>query len=88
MGFWNPRINSLGTIFPPSKKPIKLGQGKSGNEIKSLNDGRAYNEYHHIHLNILEELVTILERLTPQNHTSESKRLAILKSLKRMLGVS
>ena len=41
-----------------------------------------------MHLNALEEMVTALETLTPQSQMSESKRLAALKSLKRMLELS
>ena len=39
-------------------------------------------------LNTLEKMVTALETLTPQIHMSETKILAALKPLERMLELS
>ncbi len=52
------------------------------------NDGCACNECPHMRLNTLEKMVAALETLTPQIHMSESKRLAALKPLERMLELS
>jgi len=52
------------------------------------NDGCACNECPHMRLNSLEKVMVALERLSPQIHMSEEKRLAALKPLERMLEFS